>query len=460
LEKNIFNLISKLDIYTQNRLKKWLQSPIHNQDTKLFLLLETFLAQEKKKKTAKDTLQMQKNVANYDNASELAKRVREFLAYEHWQQNAVQTNFALAENLYHLDIATHTADALKRTADALEKQPHRNADWHFLYYQMLGLREMTQQNEVRKTGNTYVLDIANHLDIAYFVKRLILYADIISYNNVLKLNLKNEGYDALFAYISALGMLHEPLIALHIALINCLIDEGNEAHFYTLKILLTEHYTLLNAYERRDRSMVAINYCVRRINKGHLNYYKELFDLYLVLLNNKVLLENNILQYWDYKNIISVGLQVKEYDWISNFLYEYNEKIPANWRENALTYNLAKLNFAQKNYAKVIELLQIVEYQDIVYTLDSRTMLLKTYYATNEFDAFDAAAESFRIFLLRNKTISIGMKKMYQNFLRFIKILSTMQLKDTKAARKLHEDITKCEAVSDKKWLLEHTLCS
>ena len=460
MEKNIFSLIAKLDIYTQNRLKKWLQSPIHTQDKNLFLLVETFLQQLKKKKSVNEAVDLLKNEASYDTVSALAKRVREFLAYEYWQQNAVQTNFALAENLYHLKLETHTDDALKRTTDALEKQPHRNADWHFYYYQMLCLYEITQQNEVRKTGKTAVLDIVNHLDIAYFVKRLTLYADIISYNNVLKLNLKNEGYAALVAYISALGMLHEPLIALHIALLNCLIDEENEAHFYTLKTLLTAHYALLNAYERRDRSMVAINYCVRRINKGFMHYYKELFDLYLVLLGNKVLLENDVLQYWDYKNIISVGLQVKEYDWIARFLYEYNEKIPANWRENALTYNLAKINFAQKNYPKVIELLQIVEYQDIVYTLDSRTMLLRTYYETTEFDAFDTAAESFRIFLLRNKTISLNMKKMYQNFLRFIKILASVAFKDKKSILKLKEDIEKCDAVADKKWLLENKIFS
>lgn len=453
MEKSIFKLILKLDIYTQNRLKKWLESPIHTQNKKLFLVVTDFLAREKKGLSPTNA----EAIAPYDTVSELAKRVRDFLAYEHWQQNTVQRHLALAENLYHLELGAHVHDALKRTAHALDCEATRNADWHFLYYQLLGLREKVEENEVRKTGETNVVQLARHLDIAYFVKRLTLYADMISYNNVLKLALKNEGSAALLAYIDELGLADEPLVALHIALLNCLTDEQNETHFQTLKTLLTVHHSLLNAYERRDRSMVAINYCVRRINNGDLNYYTELFNLYLVLLENKVLLENDVLQYWDYKNIIAVGLQVKEYDWISSFLYEYNEKLPPDWRENALTYNVAKLNFAQKNYTEVIGLLQTVEYQDIIYTLDSRTMLLKTYYEIAAFEAFEAAAESFRLFLLRNKMLNTSMKKMYQNFLRFIKKLILLSPRDAKGMAKLHDAMVQCAAIAEKKWLLDKT---
>jgi hypothetical protein len=82
-------------------------------------------------------------------------------------------------------------------------------------------------------------------------------------------------------------------------------------------------------------------------------------------------------------------------------------------------------------------------------------MLLKTYYELEEFEAFDAAAESFRIFLLRNKTLSLNMKKMYQNFLRFIKIIASLDLRDKKAIAKAGNAIAQSDAVADKKWLLE-----
>ena len=62
-----------------------------------------------------------------------------------------------------------------------------------------------------------------------------------------------------------------------------------------------------------------------------------------------------------YKNITTVGLQVKEYGWVENFIQKYTSYLPKDNRENALTYNLAKVYFSQKKYNQVIEQLREVE---------------------------------------------------------------------------------------------------
>ncbi|MEY4926674.1 MAG: hypothetical protein RI894_1110, partial [Bacteroidota bacterium] len=149
-----------------------------------------------------------------------------------------------------------------------------------------------------------------------------------------------------------------------------------------------------------------------------------------------------------------VGLRLEKYDWVEQFLYKYNELLPDDFRENALTYNLAKLQFAKKNYTQVIQLLQTVEYQDIFYSLDSRTTLLKTYYTLDEYEALEANMESFRIYLLRNNVISNFTKKQYQNFIRWLrKIIQTPATK--KAYSILREKIEETIVIADKKWLLQ-----
>jgi hypothetical protein len=248
---------------------------------------------------------------------------------------------------------------------------------------------------------------------------------------------------------------NEPLVALHIALLRVLTDEQEEAHFHTAITLLNAHYALLNPYEQRDRYLVVINYAIRKINKGEIIYFQKTLDFYKTLLENKTLLQNNILQVWDYKNIITAGLRVENYDWVETFLYEYNEKLPDSFRENALNYNLAKLNFDRKNYKKVIDLLQIVEYSDFTYIFGSRSTLLKTYYELGEYEAMESAAESFRLFLLRNKTASINTKKSYQNFIRFIKKAIKIPINQPLLREKLIANIHETSLIADKKWLLE-----
>jgi hypothetical protein len=453
LKKTVFSIIEKLDVFAQNRLKKWLQSPAHNQNADLLPFLNHFLQYKKVAQPAEnETLR-----EVYNLTGELARCVRAFLAHEN--QNEVQQQLAVAAQLYALDLAAQSHDAVQRAAEISEKSAFRNADWHSEQQQILTHSEKISEKMVRKTNETQVTALARHADITFVVTRLVLFVDTISYNNVLNLQLPTAGYTELLAYAKTVGVADEPLVALHIALLKCVAEENDEAHFQNLKRLLAAHYTLLNPTEQNDRYKVAFNYCVRKINQGKTDYFAELFDFYKTNLPKGILLQNNILQFWDYKNIIAVGLRQEEYAWVEHFLYEYNEKLPAEYRANALNYNLAKLSFAQKNYKKVIELLQIVEYQDLVYTLDSRTTLIKTYYELGEYEAMESAAESFRLFLLRNKTASTTVKKTYQNFIRFIKKIAQSADSQggdiqTTAHKKLSATIDAAPLVADKKWLL------
>jgi hypothetical protein len=448
LKKTVFSIIEKLDVFAQNRLKKWLQSPAHNQNADLLPFLNHFL-QYKKVAEPADGKTLREV---YNLTGELARCVRTFLAYEN--QNEVQQQLAVAAQLYALDLVAQSHDTILRAAEISEKSAFRNAAWHSEQQQILAHSEKISEKMVRKTNETQITALAQHADIAFIVTRLVLFVDTISYNNVLNLQLPTAGYKELLAYAKVCGLADEPLVALHIALLQCVAEEDDETHFQNLKCLLEAHYTLLNPIEQNDRYKVAFNYCVRKINQGKTDYFAELFDFYKINLPKGILLQNNILQFLDYKNIVAVGLRQEEYVWVEHFLYEYNEKLPPEYRENALNYNLAKLNFAQKNYKKVIKLLQIVEYQDLVYTFDSRTTLIKTYYELGEYEAMESAAESFRLFLLRNKTASTTVKKTYQNFIRFIKKIAQLSDNQIVERKKLSATIDVTPLVADRKWLL------
>ena len=97
-------------------------------------------------------------------------------------------------------------------------------------------------------------------------------------------------------------------------------------------------------------------------------------------LDMDLLLEKGIMSPWNYKNITAVGLRLEEFGWVQDFLLKFKPHLAPAHRDNAYKYNLAKLHFAKKDYDKVLELLREVEYDDIFYSLDSRSMLLKTYY--------------------------------------------------------------------------------
>ena len=173
------------------------------------------------------------------------------------------------------------------------------------------------------------------------------------------------------------------------------------------------------------------------------------------MIEKEIVFNKGVLPPWDYKNITRVGLRVGEYDWAENFITKYNKYLPKANRKNALTYNLALLQFYRKRYKQVIELLRNVSYKDIFDALQGRWLLLKTYYELDEFDALDALMDSFKIFLRRNKNISKDYQQMYINSIKFLQKIMRMPY-DSKANRqKLREQIESNKRLIERRWILE-----
>ena len=103
----------------------------------------------------------------------------------------------------------------------------------------------------------------------------------------------------------------------------------------------------------------------------------------------------------------------------------------------------------------MILLLNQVEYEDLSYNLDSKSMLLATYYETDEIEPLYHLFESFRVYLNRNKKIPQNRKKRYLNLIKFTKKLTKVMPGDKKAMEKLKTEIAETQGIINLKWLKE-----
>ena len=111
--------------------------------------------------------------------------------------------------------------------------------------------------------------------------------------------------------------------------------------------------------------------------------------------------------------------------------------------------------FSKKEWNKVIELLQQVEYDDVFYKLDSKALLLKTYYEMSEWLVLDSLIDSFQILLRRNKEISKQHRSNYLHLVKFVKKLSHLMPDDTAKIEAVRDKIEAAKQVADRGWLLE-----
>jgi len=274
-------------------------------------------------------------------------------------------------------------------------------------------------------------------------------------DNILEKLLEHiEEYKAKYAGI--------PVISVYLNILKMLRNPADETYLHNLLTLLAHHGNIFEKLELRDLYNYAQNYCIRRINAGETAYMQTLFDIYKELLKDNLIFQGKHLTKWDYKNIISLGLRLKEYEWTLKFIQDYKNKLPDNEGDNAYTYNLANYYYETGDYKKAVKLLRNVEFTDVYYNLDSKTMLLKIYYDTEEDENLISLVAAFKIYLKRNKLISEANHTLYRNLLKYtVKVLNLNNKLPYQRGRHfvkqlalIKKQITDNQNIANKKWLL------
>ena len=197
----------------------------------------------------------------------------------------------------------------------------------------------------------------------------------------------------------------------------------------------------------------AKNYCIRKINHGDVEYIRELFDLYKVMLKDRIIFKENYLSQFDYKNIVYLGLRISEFDWVKNFISKYNEHLDPAIRQNAYTFNMAYYHFFQNNYDEVLTLLRSVEFTDFYYHLDSKSLLLKTYFELEETEALFSLIEAFKVYIKRNNLIPAYQKTGYINMIKLSSKLYKWKLNPKNNIQDIVDEFNNTKPVVDVLWM-------
>ncbi|QQS30800.1 MAG: hypothetical protein IPM47_07700 [Sphingobacteriales bacterium] len=469
LSNKLTSILGTFTVQELKRFKKWLLSPFHNEQPilpVLFGLLSTDLKKYGQVRAGKELLWKKLGYKEVYNdikfrrlCSDLVIQAEAFIAYQTYKADIYNQPIYLLEGLSQKKLKPLYNSVLSYTQAGQNQMPHQNAEYFYAQYKLALMRHDLKQG-IGREGNWELLTTAlERLDEYYIAEKLKYYCNWLNYQKVLQSAQERE-----FRFLPQLiGYLNElpdtqlpPLIAVYLSIIATLTQSDSQEHYQHLKSLLQQHASLFPHNEAWTMYGYAQNYCIRQINTGNNSYLTELFELYQNALEKELIFTDGQLSPWHYKNIVVVGLRLKSYQWVEGFIEQYKNLLPEKFAGNAYTYNKAKLHFHKGEYGKVIELLREVAYQDVFYELDSKAMLLKTYYETNEIDALLSLLFSFRIFLRRKKGISEHHRTNYLNLVRFTeKLLALTSNPGNDAVERIKNQIRKTGNVADANWLKE-----
>jgi hypothetical protein len=388
--------------------------------------------------------------------SDLSKLLEKYIIVKELEKNRVKENLLLLDFYKANDIEKYFNQTFDETRKSLESST-KDSDYYFNKY--LAEEILFNYSSVKrdKSLDDVLQQVADNLDSYYLSKKLKFYCEMYTRQNFLNSNYQTKFLKEILDHIEATGYEDFPAIIVYYYVLKTLIDESNESNYYKLLELLDKNEKFFSREEMGDLYVLAQNYCTKQINQGNKEnvYLREYFKLTNKLIDKEMIYENGYIIPSVFKNIVTVGLRLEEYDWTENFIYAYKDKLAPKYKENAFTYNLAWLHFFRGEYKKTLRLLSNVEYMDVYYVLDSKILLLKTYFELDDADAFYSLIDSFYVYLRRNELIAAYQKNICLNFVKFAKRLMRIKQGDSKAAEKLIDEINETKQVASISWLLK-----
>lgn len=342
--------------------------------------------------------------------------------------------------------------AINRIHQFSEQQPLRNPDYYLNRFEM-EYQNYLSLSETRRTKALNLEKVEHFLDAAYISFKLRQACLTRSHQSV-----SNTTYDsALLEEIKSLASSFPynsyPSITIYKNLIS-LLSSGQQKEFQAFKEQLFQHIQLFTKEEFRDLYLLALNFCIKKINENNPPFFRETLDMYKKGLELDLLVENRQLSRFTYINIVAIALKEDDLDWVDFFINNYKKYIEKPFQETAFSLNMARLEFARKNFQKALILLQKADYDDLISHMTAKILQLKIYYELEAFESLDSLVQSLKVFIRRKKKIGYHFQ-IWWNIIHFIHLTRKINPFDKKQVGDLISTIEKESVMPEKEWLIE-----
>ncbi len=447
------------------RLKKFTRSPYFNQRPEVEALLgwlEPFLKSGKPATDKAAAFTAVFGDKGFDDhrlrmaASFLLQTAQQFLLVDEFLHNPGPATHALrlAEAFRRRKLDDLARLQQHAAAENLERQALCNAEAQEQHYQFF-LEQYRAGMEARDKSELPLQALSDQLDRSYLSRKLWQSCFIRSHQIVYDSSHHYGLLDALLPQLeNGHPLLQTPAIALYYHCFRALSAPDQKDHFQEFKRLLQRHSHQFPEDELRDLYVLAINFCIRQYNAGSQEYLAEQLDFYKDGLSKGYFLVEGVLSRYTYQNVATIGLVLREHDWVDRFIHQYRKKLPPQHQESLFSFNLARLEYQRRHFDAALSLLQKAEYKDLLLSLAAKTLQLKIYYELDAFDLLESHLQAFQTFIRRKKKLGYH-RDMYLNTIHFTRKLLESNLFDKNQRAALRAEVEATKVLAEKDWLLE-----
>lgn len=462
INSKLIQLYSALNKEEKTLLKKWVCSPVHNQHSEVVQLFDFLFS--KKKITTRVLAKEKVFKAIYPTKEYDDLRLRhlmslgvglleDFVGFLMQRKNKILQKKHLIDFYEERNLNKLLVRELKKMETLQEKQTLRDQRYYYHHHD-LELKKFyffTRKDRIGAHNIPALLETHSILMVLEVLENACVAANthhidrrnnykVLFLEEVLKV-IEEGTYKDIFA------------VQLYYNAYRCATFTEDNSYFYTLSDLLlkaqgkVQREYILNIYH------IAINYCIRKVNTtSDVLFRNKLFALYQLGIQNDWLLEYGVLDRFSYKNIVSLGLLLREIDWVEQFIKEYTYLVEEEHRSNYHRFVQLLLAYEKGENEKALQLLSQTEFDDLFLNIAIKNIQIKIYYEMGLLDILLSFLNTCDAYLQRNAKM-IKVYEMYRIFIRLVRRLVVVNPYDKQALKKLKQEIA--QNPLSKEWLIE-----
>ena len=268
----------------------------------------------------------------------------------------------------------------------------------------------------------------------------------------------NVAMESIINYMKENNVEYAYLAELYYYRVVCNTHPYDEDYYFKFRKLLMESLGKLSRIEVYGLFNALETYCMRKLNAGESKFINELFDVFCKEIDNGFYKysDSSPVTTMKFRNTYLPALTLKKYEWVENFIDKFSKDLVQPDRDTITRIARAQIEFERGNFEKVLESLADLTSELFYLKIDIRNLTLMSYYELNYTESVLSGIDSYRHFLMGNKSLTDVFR---ESHLRFINALgSLIQFKEKRKEDKLEELKNKLTVFKSERrirWLIE-----
>lgn len=394
----------------------------------------------------------------------ITKLSEDYLAYINFSSDRFKPGNALLDELYKRNINRILAKNIKTIEKTFSAEQNHDDRYFRALFEFTNIKNESGVLKNKKLNSREVTEDLTPVLMDYHVKQFLitsLNSFIFILNRKHLVNIEHEllYLDEILAHLENNLNRYSgiPLLMLLYNQLRLNLEPDNEEYYREMKKIALNENNKLSYLDRYNGIIGLQNFCMRQYNAGDQKYLSEYFKLIEFILPGQYYSDAEGGDFYpqNFKNFVTVALNLSKFEWVENFIKQYSRKLHPNSRDNAYNFSMAKVFFGKKEYTKALGFVSRVSYQDLYYKLDVRQLTLMIYYELGMYnEAFDLM-DSYKKFIVNNKLLSALMKKKHLFFIKYCSELLKIKIYGkSKKIRQLEKEIRNSPDSLGVSWLL------